>query len=170
MSYLKILKPSTTSSVLVADTGPLLALARINQCPLLGKLFRECRVTASVVDECLAKPEHTDAQRIQQALGNGLLKAVPDPRIRQALQVLDAGEQTAIELALSDNLVLLIDEKRGRAIAKAQGATIVGTIGILLLAKKAGLIREIKSLLTVLGHQYYFSKTLIQYALDIANE
>ena len=127
-------------------------------------------MTATVVDECLAKPGHTDTLRIQQALSNGLLKTAPDPRVRQALQVLDAGEQTAIELALSHKLVLLIDEKRGRAVAKSQGANIIGTIGILLLAKKAGLIPEIKPLLTVLEHQYYFSKALIQHALDIANE
>lgn len=103
-------------------------------------------------------------------LSSGLLIAVPDPKVRQALQRLDAGEQTAIEFALNNNFVLLLDEKRGRAVAKAQGAHVVGTIGILLLAKKHRLIPEIKSSLKALEQQYYFSKSLIQHALDIANE
>jgi len=126
--------------------------------------------TASVVEECLAKPDHADAIRVQRALDNGLLVAVPDPNPRQVLWTLDTGEQTAVELALNNNFVLLIDEKRGRATAKAQGVNIIGTIGMLLLAKKQGLIPEIKSLLTTLERQYYLSETLTQHALDFADE
>lgn len=161
---------STSNSILVMDTGPLLALARINRCYLLTELFKECHVTASVAGECLAKPEHADALHIQHVLSSGLLIIIPDPKIRQSLRTLDAGEQTAIEYALRSNFVLLIDDKRGRSVAKAKSVSVIGTIGILLLAKKRGLIPKVKSLLATLEQQYYFSKTLIQDALDIADE
>lgn len=162
--------PSKTSSILVADTGPLLALARINQLQLLGKLFKECRVTASVVEECLAKPECKDAAVIQGALNSGVLVAISDPKINPNLSKLDCGEQSAIEAASKSNCILLIDEKRGRTLARSLGIQIIGTLGILLLAKKRGLIPETKTHIQLLEEDYYFSKTLINTALELANE
>lgn len=170
MSCLESLKTSTSKVVIVADTGPLLALARIDQCHLLAGVFEHCLVTATVANECLAKPERQDALRIQQALTTGVLHAVPDPKSRHALHMLDAGEQTAIEFALSQSCPLLIDEKRGRAAAKALGAQVIGSIGVLLLAKRQTLLREIKPLLLALADQYYFSESLIKHALEIADE
>lgn len=50
------------NQLLVADTSPLLALARLDFLVLLGQLFSSVCVTQTVITECLAKPESSDAK------------------------------------------------------------------------------------------------------------
>jgi predicted nucleic acid-binding protein len=66
----------------------------------------------------------------------------------QELYNLDLGESEAIALAEGIEVVqLLIDEKRGRRVALARKTPIIGTVGILLLAKRRGLLDSIKDIL-----------------------
>jgi len=64
---------------------------------------------------------------------------------------LDLGESEAIVLAdsLPDSL-LLMDERKGRQIALSMGIRITGTLGILIQAKKVGLVSHVKPLLDAL--------------------
>ena len=58
-----------------------------------------------------------------------------------ALQALDAGERDAIALALSLHAdLILIDERKGTAVALGKGFEVIGTLGILGLAARRGLI------------------------------
>ncbi len=54
---------TTSARIVVADAGPLIALGRLDALHLLPKLFAEIQVTATVLDECLARPGLIDAQR-----------------------------------------------------------------------------------------------------------
>ncbi|MCP4403667.1 MAG: hypothetical protein GY801_40975 [bacterium] len=54
---------------------------------------------------------------------------------------LDLGEQEAIALAISHSALLLMDEERGREIARQHGLTVKGTLGILIEAYRKDLIR-----------------------------
>lgn len=57
---------------------------------------------------------------------------------------LDRGEASSIALALEiDNSTLIIDEIKGRKIALSLNVNIIGTIGIILLANKKGLINDV---------------------------
>lgn len=162
---------SKTNKVLVMDTGPILALARIDKLDLLFKLFEQCWITESVLSECLAKPERIDASRVRQALVNEAFLPALDPKVRSSLCSIDAGEQTAIEFALQKDCFLLIDEKRGRVLAKAEGALIIGTIGILLLAKDKHLIQAAKPhLLKLVKTGYHIADDLFLHALELAGE
>ena len=70
--------------VVIADSGPLIALACVDALVLLRKLFDEVVITGSVRDECLAKPGD-DSQRISRAIEDGWLKVVPGAGADQAL-------------------------------------------------------------------------------------
>ncbi len=61
---------------------------------------------------------------------------------------MDRGEAEAILLAKKIRAdALVIDERMGYQIAQSQGITVIGTLTILLMAKKAGIIQAIKPLL-----------------------
>lgn len=67
---------------------------------------------------------------------------------------------------------VLIDESAGRAIALQRGLTVVGTLGILLRTKQAGLCAEIRPLLDQLQDEinFFVSPTLRQLVLQQAGE
>lgn len=161
----------TTNQLLIADTSPLLALARVGFLEQLSHLFGKICITQSVLAECLCRPSRADALRVQQALDNAWLIPVDDPVIRTSLLTLDRGEQTALEFALQHNAVVLIDEKSGRELAKVHQLKIIGAVGVLLLAKKHKLIPTVKpSLELLVASGYFMSDRLVSSALELAGE
>ena len=82
------------------------------------------------------------------------------------------GESEAIVLALEEkpNFVL-IDDLKARKFAKMYGLKIIGTTGILLEAKKKGLIPEIKPLISeLLINGIRISSRIIELTLEAAQE
>ena len=85
---------------------------------------------------------------------------------------LDLGESEAIVLALENNIEdILIDEHKGRKIARTNGLHPIGTIGVLIQAKKLHLIQEVKPLIDkLIKNKIRISNQLYQKALELANE
>jgi predicted nucleic acid-binding protein len=86
---------------------------------------------------------------------------------------LDAGEANAIALALelqADDL--LIDERLGRQEALRLGLSIIGILGILLVAKQKSLIPQVQPVMDALISQAGFrvSSQLYQRVLALAQE
>lgn len=161
----------TINQLLVADTSPLLALARVDFLLPLSKLFAQVCVTQSVLVECLLKPERADAQRVQAALNAGWLTPVADPPVRTSLLHLDRGEQTALEYALLEQATVLIDERLGRLAAKAHHLKMIGAPGVLLMAKRKGLLPAVKPKLhQLIVSGYFLSDALVAQILELANE
>jgi predicted nucleic acid-binding protein len=55
---------------------------------------------------------------------------------KDGLMLLDEGEASAIEAAASRKLPLIIDERKGRRIARQMGIRIIGFAGLLIQARK----------------------------------
>ncbi len=129
----------------VSNTGPLIALAGIRQFDLLHELFHRILIPPAVQLEVL---DETTLKAITAADWI-TVQGVQDTIAVQLLQEdLGAGESEAIVLARElDAGLLLIDERTARRKAHTLGLSVVGTLGVLLIAKEKGLIAAIQPLL-----------------------
>jgi predicted nucleic acid-binding protein len=131
----------------VADAGPLIALARLGYLDLLPSLYTEIVLPPTVYREVTADPDLTGADTLAHASWLRI-EPVHDRITVQRLQFwLDEGESEAITLARALQLTLLMDERRGRTIATTLGVRVTGTVGILIAAKQHGQVDLITPLL-----------------------
>ena len=156
--------------VVVADAGPLIALARLDALQLLGKLFRRAWVAESVVSECLARPDRPEGASIHAAVASGLL--VPRAALSAPAEwKLGQGETDSIALALEIGAGLLIDDRSGRQVAEGLGLATVGVLGVLVRAKRKGhlqLVGPLADSLVVSG--YFLAGKVIDDARRLAGE
>lgn len=152
--------------LVVSDTSPVTALLQIGQVRLLPALFDRVLIPQAVRDELL---------RFHPALPDFLvIQAIQDQQTANALsRELDPGEAEAIILAEESHAeYLLMDEKRGRSLALRRGLKVVGLLGVLLLAKKAGHIPAVGQLIAELESQagFFVSDAVKQSVLKSAGE
>jgi len=134
--------------VVVSDAGPLITLGRLDLLPVLGALFSQVLVPEVVVAECMARPGNPDTLRIRHALDIGLLlPCIAPPGL---LAGLEAGESAAINHALSLGAAVLMDERAGRQQAQALGLAVTGTLGVLVRARRRGLVGPLAPLVAAL--------------------
>lgn len=156
-------------AIIVSDAGPLIALGRLDLIGVLGALFSQVLVPDEVVRECLARPGNPDTARIHQALAQGQLVAcsVAQPM----LAGLGAGESAAIGHARVIGAAVLIDELAGRQRALAMGLRVTGTLGVLVRARKRGLIGPVGPLVASLrASGQRLSQALVLQALAALDE
>jgi predicted nucleic acid-binding protein len=102
-----------------------------------------------------------------------LIVNVPtDPAFVTALKMLvDDGEAEAIALAHAQGRRIILDDRRARAVARGLGLAIIGTVGMLVQAKRLGIITSLGTLLDALeAHEFYISEALKAEALRLAHE
>ena len=160
--------------LLVADSGPLIALARLGLLALPRQLFAEVLVTATVWSEVTSAParsEHADLRAAQQ---QGWLTEVDDPATVPTVfssPLLDDGERSALSLSLARGCDVLIDERRGRLAAEAAGLNVVGTLGLLVRARQLGLVGPVRPLAEQLvAGGYHLARSLVDQALATLGE
>ncbi|MFM9968621.1 MAG: DUF3368 domain-containing protein [Burkholderiales bacterium] len=162
------------AALLVADSGPLIALARLDLLELPHRYFDSVLVTASVWEEITRKPGKDEVARLAAANKAGLVKAVPDPEsipttiMRAAI---DLGERTAIVLGLELGASLLIDDRRARRVAMESKLPVIGTLGLLIRAREEGFLPKLRPLIERLQATGYFLRNdLVIQALSAVGE
>ena len=169
--------------IVIADAGPLIALARIGQLELLAKLFGTVTLTELVALEIIGGGIFADTEALVKALAQPWLEtitlsedALEACRDWVNLHQIDMGEASALVLASQliaqgDEVLVIVDETRGRQAAQHAAITITGTAGLLLLAKRFGLLPTVKPLLVALQAQsYYLTDQLLEAVLRQAGE
>lgn len=144
--------------IFVSNASPLVNLARIGRLELLRDLFGEMCVPDAVWEEVVVAGEgQPGAQLLAQARWV-VRRQVQNRSLVQALrQELDAGEAEAIVLALELKAdLLLMDERLGRETAQHLGLKPTGVIGVLIEAKRRGVLPEVRPLLDALRDQAGF--------------
>jgi predicted nucleic acid-binding protein len=129
--------------LIVADTSPVNYLLLIGKIELLPQLFEKLFMPAEVRDELMdvEAPPLVRQWIIAPPAWLEIRSVVSSDTRDTALQDLDEGEKAAITLAISLGAdLVLMDERRGSAIARSKGLAVTGTIGVLDLASKRGLI------------------------------
>ena len=133
--------------IVVANAGPLIALAQIDRLDLLRALYGTVHIPLAVRDEVIVAGHGRSGST--QAADADWIKIV-DVQDVTAVELLaerlDLGESEAIVLALELSAdLLLIDEARGRRIAEARGIAKTGTIGTVILAKQRGSLLSVSA-------------------------
>jgi len=124
--------------IIISDTSCLIALSNIGMLHIVNDLYDEIIITSEVKDE------------FGEILPDWIIVMQVSDKLKQAdiEKRLDKGEASSIALALEiPNSILIIDEIKGRNIAKSVNIEIIGTIGILLLASNNGLINDVISVI-----------------------
>jgi predicted nucleic acid-binding protein len=162
--------------ILVCNTGPLIALAKIDRLPLLQHMGLERILIPPMVQRELWGKIGPESAAIEAALDR-FIQVVTlqniDQHLENAVVDLDNGEKEAVILAASSpaGTVLLIDDQAGRMVARSLGLSMLETAGLLLLAKQQGLVENVSGLLEEMRRQgYWLSDVLIAQMRRLAGE
>jgi predicted nucleic acid-binding protein len=117
--------------IIISDASPIIALYEIDHLFLLKAVYDRIAITSIVAREVeIALPDWVE---INDKYDDALYQSI-------RLQ-LDDGEASAIALAKAKKqAILVIDERRGRMVAKDMQIEIIGLLGVIVKAKKMGVV------------------------------
>lgn len=152
------------ADLVISNTSPLIGLERIGQLQLIQQLFGVVVVPPAVVREVGATttlPTWIEQRDVMQGIG---------PRILNAS--LGAGESEAISLALElQARLIILDDRPARRLAQALRLPVIGTVGILLAAKRQNFLPALRPSLDALVQQdFRISRQLYERVLVDAGE
>jgi hypothetical protein len=157
---------------IIADSGPLISLAIIDQLDLLRQLYQRVLVPPAVWHEVTVKGRGMPgAYAVTQLTWLEIRK--PEPQVLQPLSILvDPGEAEAIALAQTvECSVVLLDDSQARRVAERFNIPRIGTLGILRRAKKMGLIDKIRPHVEYLRmNNIYMADNLVEAVLRDVGE
>ena len=131
-------------TVVITDTSCLIVLSKLGILSVLNKLYSNVVITEDIANE-FGEPLPEWVR----------IKAVPNKKYQLLLEaILDRGESSAIALAIDlPNVLLIIDDLKGRKEALRLGLKITGTLGVLFRAKQRGFIKELELVIGKLEEQ-----------------
>ena len=160
--------------IVVSDTTAISSLHKIQQLPLLQKIFGEVIISSEVFEELKYFESINSEFNFTKTYPWIKVETATDQQLIKSLEeILDKGESSAIALAIQLHAdLVLIDEKQGRKVAVQQGLSIIGLVGVLEVAKKRNLIPALKPLLNDLIDvaNFRISKNLYERTLEAVNE
>lgn len=161
----------------ICNTSPVIGLLSINRISLLFELFNEVILPKTVVDELCAKSDNHQDQisQVKKLIAEGkftVYQVKNQEIIKKLYGKLHFGELEVIIGAKECGLPLaVIDEIAARKVAAEFLIDTIGIIGILSLAKKKGLLSQIKPDLDLLRSKgYRISNSLYETSLQRNDE
>jgi len=139
------------AGVLVVNASPLILLSRIGRLDLLPALGGAVVVPQSVLSE-LEAGNHVDGAA-DAVRANSALVVVPDVGVPASLLAWDlgAGETQVLSHCLERvGALAVLDDRAARRCAEAFELARLGTLGVVVRAKRQGLVRKARPLLEAL--------------------
>lgn len=160
--------------IVVSNTSPVINLAVVNHLSLLQKLYSKVVIPQAVYDEIVIEGAgQAGAEEVGQSEWIEVRPVANRPLVKSLESDLDLGEAEAVVLAVELKAdLLLIDERKGRAVAHRLGVNHIGLLGVLVQAKHNGLIPAVRpvmdSLMTQAG--FWVSTELYAHILQMTDE
>lgn len=132
--------------IVISDTTPIISLLKADHLELLQKLYGNVLIPKAVYRELTDNPAYSKEANTVKMLD--FLKVVPVENVKsvnvlRSVTGLDAGESEALIMYDEQKAdLLLMDEHKGRSVAKQLTVRYIGTVGILMLAYDKGLIQS----------------------------
>ena len=153
----------------VSDTSPINYLVLIELQDLLPALFEQVLIPGAVRRE-LHSAEAPQEIRKWMARKPNWLESREVASTPADLRQLDDGEREAIVLAQSTGTTLiLLDEKKGRQAARERGLSVVGTLGVIDLAARRGLVSLLDALKKLERTSFRASPQLLRAIIESAS-
>jgi predicted nucleic acid-binding protein len=127
------------------DATTLIALGSVDELDLLTAFDRDLVVLDSVSEEVTSEPARTALRQFREARELGTSKSVDGAVVERARETLGETERNGdVELIARvlayDDIGVVSDDQRVRTTARTLGATVTGTIGVVVRAVSAGRI------------------------------
>ena len=155
--------------MIVSDAGPLIVLLKTNKLSILKELFGTVNIPTAVFNEITVKEQ-------EKALFLKIdwvkpVKIKKDNDYKLLEELVDRGEAEAIILAKELKSQLLADDAKARKYAILLNVEVIGTLGLLKLAKNRGVIPSVKAAIRdMLAEGYYIDGRLIAKLLEDVGE
>lgn len=159
--------------VVFSDASPLIGLSLVDGLGWLESLFGVVCITNGVADELLPGSNKPGEVGIAAAIAEGSIRIVEDVWAEPAFPTLDEGEASTLRAAVNQEgpCLVIIDETAGRAVASELGLTVTGVVGVIIAARRRGLIASAKNVFeALLKHDFRLADTLIDAALKSLGE
>lgn len=155
----------------VADTSPISFLLRIGRTDLLAALFGTVIIPQAVADE-LDRGRATFGEWRSRLPFIEIRPVSPSPVLTLLDSALDPGEAQSIALAVEEKTLLIIDERAGHREAVKLKVPVMGTVRLLLEAKRRGIIQTVRPLLDELRTRggLWLSEQVYRQALSAVGE
>ena len=158
----------------IIDTGPVIALAKVRHIFLIQSLFDKVIMPQAVYKELMANVGD-EGKAIDHAINSFIkieeVKTENAEQIEPRMHNLGIGEQEVIMLAMriKEETLLILDDKAARSFVKHLDISFTGIVGLILMAKDKGLIKEAFEILSKIRDQgYWLSDKMLQEAKQMA--
>lgn len=156
------------ADVWIVNASPLIALAHAHKLELLEKLPAELVVPEAVVEEILAGPDDPAHRALASGWGPRRTAAVLQEVAEWGL---GKGESAVLALALELDATAVVDDRSARRCAKTLGISVIGTFGVIVRAKKHGLIAAAQPVIrSVVDAGLYYDDDAIRTLLSSLGE
>jgi len=147
----------------VLNASPVITLFRSGLHPLLPQLFPELLVPDSVWNEIVSRAHDDPAARgLPTASWARRTPVTLEPQVQ--LWGLGAGETAVLSLAMGKpGYTAVVDDRAARRCARVLRIPVIGTAGVVVLAKRRGFIGSVEeALIRLQGAGLWISKGLIE--------
>ena len=160
--------------MIVSNTTPISNFLHLGQMEILKTIFKKLHIPMAVHSEIEAYFSGDD--QWQRCLDEEFIirtEVQTSAKIKELMIHLHMGEAEALCLCIENNAKLcLLDDRDARIIARLNKIPVSGTLGVLMKAKKMGIIESVKERMDRLrtDHHYWIDDAMYNKVLSLSNE